>query len=318
MLSIARPAIKAFNDILEAIKANALSSGQDTTVTLYTFGEYTQPVARKFLNVPIAHVQYLDNSSYRAQGGTPMFDCIGEAIDAARDLDDSRNTAFVMSIITDGEENQSSKYDADEIKQRIQQMQATDRWTITFSVPPGGKHTITSFGIPSGNVQEWEATAEGVARSAQAHASSYASYFVARSAGATKTDGFFTTDMSKVRAATVKKQLTDVAKLYVALRVPAETEIKPFVERSGFTYVKGGAYYQLTKDETIQHYKKILLREKNKSAVYGGAEARDLLNMPDGLDLQVRPGNHANWDIFVQSTSVNRKLVRGTTLLYAR
>lgn len=34
------------------------------------------------------------------------------------------------------------------------------------------------------------------------------------------------------------------------------------------------------------------------------------------FDAQVKPGNHANFDIFVQSTSFNRKLVRGTKLLY--
>ena len=101
--------------------------------------------------------------------------------------------------------------------------------------------------------------------------------------------------------------------------MPYEFEIRPFVERSGYTYVKGNAFYQLTKDENaVQPYKEILLREKNKQIIYGGDGARKLIGLQEKLTVAVQPGNHANWDIFVQSTSVNRKLVRGTTLLYKR
>jgi hypothetical protein len=35
-----------------------------------------------------------------------------------------------------------------------------------------------------------------------------------------------------------------------------------------------------------------------------------------GQNVKVKPGNHLNYSIFVESTSNNRKLVRGSTLLY--
>jgi hypothetical protein len=40
-----------------------------------------------------------------------------------------------------------------------------------------------------------------------------------------------------------------------------------------------------------------------------------MIGLPANADAKVEPGNHANYDIFVQSTSVNRKLPRGTKLI---
>jgi len=55
--------------------------------------------------------------------------------------------------------------------------------------------------------------------------------------------------------------------------------------------------------------------EKGKSEVYG-PDARDLIGLPAGGTEKVIPGNHANYDIYIQSTSNNRRLVRGTKLIY--
>jgi hypothetical protein len=56
--------------------------------------------------------------------------------------------------------------------------------------------------------------------------------------------------------------------------------------------------------------------EKKKGSIWGGYKARELIGLPtDGSLAIVEPGNHANYDIYVQSTSVNRLLVRGTNFL---
>jgi len=92
--------------------------------------------------------------------------------------------------------------------------------------------------------------------------------------------------------------------------------IREFVERQGKPYVKGTCYYQLTKRETIQDYKEIAFYEKASGKVYAGtlAAAREMLGLPD-LETRVSPDFNPLFDVFVQSTSVNRKLVPGTKLL---
>jgi len=38
--------------------------------------------------------------------------------------------------------------------------------------------------------------------------------------------------------------------------------------------------------------------------------------LPDFGEVRIRPGDHGNFDLFVQSTSCNRHLVEGTSLVY--
>lgn len=80
-------------------------------------------------------------------------------------------------------------------------------------------------------------------------------------------------------------------------------------------YVKGCAFYQLTKPELVQKHKDLMVKEKTGRVLYGGQEVRKVLGLPEFQDGKVTPGNHANYDVFVQSTANNRKLVRGTTVM---
>jgi len=98
--------------------------------------------------------------------------------------------------------------------------------------------------------------------------------------------------------------------------LPKEEVIKDFVEKkTRRPYVIGTAYYQLMKTEKVQAGKGVILVEKGKPQVWAGQAARAMIGLPAGSDAKVEPGNHANYDIYVQSTSVNRKLPRGTKLI---
>jgi hypothetical protein len=126
------------------------------------------------------------------------------------------------------------------------------------------------------------------------------------------------TDLSGLKARDVKRQLDDLSGHFRAYTVGRETDIKTFVEsKTHKPYVVGQAFYCLTKPEKVQPNKAVLIAEKGKTAVWGGDQARELVGLPtDGVaHARVEPGNHANYDVYVQSTSVNRKLVRGTKVL---
>ena len=78
----------------------------------------------------------------------------------------------------------------------------------------------------------------------------------------------------------------------------------------------GSAFYQLTKPERVQGHKAICIREKHSGKVYSGDAARDLLGVPKGGEIKLYPGKVGNFDVFIQSTSVNRNLLPGTEVLY--
>ena len=223
-------------------------------------------------------------------------------------------------IITDGEENTSKSFTAKDLTGLMGRMQKTDRWSFAFLLPKGASKTFCGqFGIPDGNVKEWEASAAGMKAAAVAVQAGIGAYYSIRTLGKSSMKGFFTTDLSKVSTSEVKKQLDDIRDKVHVWTIPNECDIRPFCEsKTGSPYIRGSAYYQLTKDELVQASKQVILVEKGKSSVYAGEDARGILGLPDGESVKVRPGNHSNWDIFVQSKSLNRRLVRGTKLVYMK
>jgi len=131
----------------------------------------------------------------------------------------------------------------------------------------------------------------------------------------------FYTSAANVTEADVKK-LTDISAEVTLFPVAAKEsgeQIRDFVEKrlGGRPMLKGAAFYQLVKlEDKIQDYKLIAIRDKDSGAIYCGPEARHLIGLPRTGDARVRPDTAGQWQVFVQSTSVNRKVVGGTSVLY--
>lgn len=227
-------------------------------------------------------------------------------------------TCRVMAI-TDGEENRSSTSGA-ALKKLIRECELTDRWTFAFLVPSGyASRFAHQFGINEGNIQEWEATRHGTEQYQRSSAVALSNYFVGRGQGVRSVQQGFFTDMKDVKVADVKKQFSDMKSRVKVLPVPSEAAIRPFCEAKLGHYPKGQCYYELTKPETVQSYKQILVQKKRQAAIFGGTaeEMRQLIGIPGTSNgkIRLKPGLQGDWNIFIQSTSVNRKLVRGTRLL---
>jgi hypothetical protein len=99
------------------------------------------------------------------------------------------------------------------------------------------------------------------------------------------------------------------------ITVPVGCEIREFVESLGIPYKKGRGFYQLTKAEVIQENKEVILRDR-AGLFYTGAEARRIIGIPYGRRGKVYYDRGLPYTVFIQSTSVNRKLVPHTLFLY--
>jgi hypothetical protein len=140
-------------------------------------------------------------------------------------------------------------------------------------------------------------------------------YMINRAAGQRGTRSFFTTDLSNIVTRDITKTLTQLKpSQYSIYDVRKKIDIRSFVESWEKQYIKGSSYYELMKPETIQAYKQIAVQNRKNGKIYNGDAARTLLNMP-AYEVKVSPGDHGDWRIFVQSTSVNRWLIPGTQLL---
>jgi len=229
--------------------------------------------------------------------------------------------AFVVMAITDGKDN-ASQTSLIGLKSKIRELQATDRWTFIFRVPFGYKRELMRFGIPEGNIHEWAQTEVGVRESTEITGQAMKKFYADLKTGKKSTTSFYTTDLTGVSAQKVTANLVNISKDVVIWDVNEAddgVQIRAFCEArlNGQSMKKGAAFYLLMKKEDeVQDHKQICIRNKKTGTVFSGVQARNMLGLPYHGTVKVVPGNHGTYDIFIQSTSVNRKLIKGTQVLY--
>jgi hypothetical protein len=323
MRGLEKNAMSDFNQNIQTIKDNAIKYSQDVIVSVVNCGAgHTAHVAREVVNSSVTSLKPM--SFYEANGrGTPLYDSVGELIKICESVPDYNdpNVSFLITVITDGEENCSQIWTARSLANKIATLQATDRWTFVFRVPRGyARNVVRDLNLREGNVQEWDQTTKGYETSTAQTSAAFDEYFTARSTGVRSTSSFYTS-LKDVSITDIKSHLTDISKEVVSWQVQTSAEgntIREFVEHKlGDKMKKGAAFYQLMKVEPkIGDAKLIIIKDKTSGVVYSGDDARDMIGLPKYGPARVHPGDHGNFEIYVQSTSVNRKLNPGTTVLY--
>jgi hypothetical protein len=96
---------------------------------------------------------------------------------------------------------------------------------------------------------------------------------------------------------------------FQAMHVEGEPSIRDFVVSMGIPFKKGKGYYpHVSRPEEIQDYKQFVLRDDRTGAFFTGVGIRDLLGLSHLGTSRVRQNPLPGFTLFVQSTSVNRKL----------
>jgi hypothetical protein len=290
---------------------------QETRVSVYFFNNTVQCVIfdKDVLRMPsIAGL-------YGTSGRTALIDA---TFKSQEDLATTSvlygDHAFLTFVVTDGEENESRKHTPGQLTALLTN-QAANR-TVAVLVPNQiSKFEAKKFGFPADNIAIWDATtAKGVAEAGETISRAVDNYMTARATGNFRgTRGLFSMGTDTLNTAAVIQ--ADMKPLhpgaFLLFDVDRAWPIKEWVEEHGIVYRMGTAYYQLTKPELVQAGKQILVRNKKTGLIFAGANARQIVNLPDA-EIRVRPQHNPEFDVFVQSTSVNRKLVPGTRLLVLR
>ena len=322
MRHLAKYAAIDYNNQIADIKAHA--GGIDTIVSVVKCGVGRAGIVERLItNSNVNILKEVAPRDYDTDGWyTPLFDSVGtliEMLEATPDATDP-NVSFLVMAVTDGEENSSTKWKYT-LFDKIKKLQATDRWTFVFRVPKGYARSLVSYGVHPGNILEWDQTERGMAQASQETSQALGSYYTNLKSGVKATTKFFT-NLAEVSVEDVKRKLrdiTDQVSFWVVSAGEANSQIRDFCEHHlhGQHMLKGAAFYQLTKTEpAVQDYKQIIIRDKQSGLVYTGDAVRDMLNLPHYGSVRVAPGDHGQWDIYIQSTSVNRKLPEGTSILY--
>lgn len=307
-----RELIRVADSQVKYLAQRSTEVDQETRVSIYSFNDTVQCLIydKDVLRLPSI------SSLYRPNGMTALIDATLKSLD---DLDQTATLygdhAFLAFVLTDGMENRSRNRPAT-LVDRLKCLPGN--WTVACLVPDQRSVFETKgFGFPPENIAVWDpASAAGVAEVGKTIRQATDNFMEARSRGVRGTRSLFSTGLDAVNKATVRSNLSALQSgSYDIIPVHKDSAIKEYVMSRGLRYTIGKGFYQLTKTETIQPRKQIAIREKSTGLVYSGATARDLLGLPRDIDVRVKPDVNPEYDVFVQSTSVNRKLLRNTDLL---
>jgi hypothetical protein len=315
----AKAAIADKNANIESIRNASTREVMDTIVYSTDFGSI---VSRQIVNSNPHVLKPI--STWVASGMTAFYDALGDLITQLRAVPDYSNSevSFLVIATTDGEENQSVQWTAEKLSSTIKQLQSSGRWTFVLRVPKGARnhYKIACLGIPEGNIQEWDiSSTQGMQASTQATVQGVDNYFKARSAGKAGSSSFFS-DVTNVNVAALNELDRKKYSLYTVGSLPTDTDgmqIRDFILARRMQYLKNAAFYQFVKSEAkIGYEKQVLIRDRATGKVFFGSDARTMIGLPPDRNARVHPGSHSKYDIFIQSSSINRKLPMGTGVIY--
>lgn len=308
--------IRVFDEQIQTLARRSKELNQETRVSVYKFSNDVQCIAFDcdVLRMPSLRGQYQPN------GQTALVD---GAMQAVKDLKLTpelyADHAYLVYVVTDGMENHSrTRHDA--LASALNGL--PDHWTVAAFVPnSNGAALCERLGFPVNNIQCWDVSSkQGLSDMVTSMSKTTDNYMRMRAAGVRGTKSLFVAQVAAKRSEVTAK-LKVVTNPYTVFAHPAfrdKQEIKKFVEeRTGKDYMIGSAFYGLVKPETIQSHKRIMLRTIPDGRLYSGTtdEVRAVLGMPAGVDLKVQPGQSKDFQIFVESTSVNRHVVPGQEVL---
>jgi hypothetical protein len=321
MSHLAPDVVKAVDGLTNHLALRSKEWDQETRITEYIFNDSPTCIHydKDVLRLPSLA------GSYVPSGNTALLNATAKAIeDMMRTPELYGDHAHILYVLTDGQEN-SSGYKAPYTQpHQLNSLLAKlpNNWTVAVLVPDQqAVFEAKKYGFPPDNISIWDSTsARGVIEAGEVIRRSTENFMQARTKGHRSFKNIFQIDVSQLTPAIVSQRLIKLLKHEYDLFDVEFTDwpISSFVEhKTGYPYRKGSTFYQITKPEKVQAYKQVYLLDTRTGYVFGGPEARRLIGLPDS-DEKVYPADHPTYDIFIQSTSVNRKLVPGTKVLVLR
>lgn len=183
MQSVKGATISGFNEYVDNLKRD--DPDATFSLTLFDTGGIDTDKARKARDVAA-----LDDKTYKPRANTPLYDAVGQVVSESQD---NADTAYLVVILTDGQENSSREYDRKKLAALIKEKEATGRWTFVYlGSNQDAWAEAAAFGAHAGATMSYAAGAQGM-RSAYATASAGTSNWSAANSGsvAQATPDFF-------------------------------------------------------------------------------------------------------------------------------
>ena len=163
MWDIQKPAIQGYNEVLGGVKAAAakFSDTQEHFFTLVLFDSAS--IDEVYWNANAADAAILTEETYVPGACTPLYDAMGRTLTKLeKELKGDTNHSVVVTIITDGYENDSHEYNLASVKKMIEHLKKQG-WSFAYM---GTDHDVegVTVSLSITNVIKFEKTAEETAK----------------------------------------------------------------------------------------------------------------------------------------------------------
>lgn len=310
MKSNKRSVIQVADNEVKYLATRSQEMSQETRVSVYVFDDDVDCLVYDTDVLRLPSIASL----YEIGGNTALIDATLTSIEELEKTATLHGDhSFLLYVLTDGLENRSRRHRS-ELAGKLNAL--ADNWTLACFVPDAvSKREALQLGFNRDNVAVWDTTStRGMDEVGNTVRAATENWMQARSTGVRGTRTLFSTGADAVNKATVSATLAPLdKKQYMMLPVRERVQTRPFVTSHGLAYVNGTVFYQLMKTEHVQPQKEVMVVEKATNKVYAGSGARDLIGLPAGMTVKVKPDYNDAFDVFVQSTAVNRNLIPGTT-----
>ena len=143
MSGLTQVTLSGVNEIISTIREaqNKHADVQQHYITLVTFDERNDnkvlPIRTIWNALPISEVS--DFKDYRPQGCTPLYDAVGDSLRNLHEkIKHDEDATGVVTILTDGLENASRRWNAFEVKRLIEQLKE-EGWSFSYM---GSAHNV--------------------------------------------------------------------------------------------------------------------------------------------------------------------------------
>lgn len=126
--------VSGMNEQIQTLKRKFNVDLVEPVVSFVKFSDNVHPL---YEGKTINDLSEFEPKAYSPNGSTALYDSVGYTIDMMQKLDginDEGNSALLI-IITDGEENASRKFNSSQIAEKIQSLNKTGKWTVTYLGP---------------------------------------------------------------------------------------------------------------------------------------------------------------------------------------
>lgn len=122
MQDVKSATISGFNEYIERLKRD----DPEATLQLALFDTEGIDVAE---SRKARDIVPLNDKTYIPRANTPLWDAVGKVVSESQDNGD---TAYLVVILTDGQENSSREWDRKKLAALIKERESTGRWTFAY------------------------------------------------------------------------------------------------------------------------------------------------------------------------------------------